>query len=411
MLRHLHSNPIRRRAFFLPAAIVVCLLSTCLSTHAAEDAGVLLEDRFDAGALGWKPVFDDGHWAVEDGEFRLTGDHSVSGRLSPVAPVADAMIEADVRVTDPQRRHNFGFFLRMQDDRTGVAVRYYDALKRLEVLQYNQGRVTPAPSGEKVAFVPGKTYRLKAAIVGDTILAKLYPADAAEPGWQLVEKLRPAIAGQDRRLRRRRHAGRLSQRSDFLGAGGCRAEAQPGRTASAPRRADSRRPGAEGRRHAAGASRQGRSPASGLRSPHRRRGSASVDGKLAVTFGDEQSSIDVLAKDYDGQGYLLRLPEPDAAKKLSLRFEALGKTMQCEARDHAGPALADLHEPAHPLRHRLHPSAAGGDRTARPRHGRRHPLLRGDRRLSGREPLPLDGRGHGADEELSSSATPSWSRR
>jgi len=175
-------KPAAMHLFFACAAAFICIFPA----PAAENDGVLLEENFDAGALGWNPIFDKGLWTVDDGVYRCAAAYSLSGQLSPVKSLADALVETEVRVIDPERRRNFGVFVRMQDNLSGAAVRYYDNGKRLELLKYDSGKASVKQGSSEVAFSPGKWHRLKVAAVSGKILAKLYPSGGDEPEWQFV---------------------------------------------------------------------------------------------------------------------------------------------------------------------------------------------------------------------------------
>ncbi len=324
-----------RQMLFLPCLLVFSYIAVALmpSFACAEDKGVLLEEKFD-NAPAWKHIFDKADWKVVDGEFRCGGDHSVSGRLLPVGPLADVIIEADVRVLDPQRRSNFGFFMRMQDDKSGLAVRHYDSKKHLEVLSYHRGQATTVPGGEKVSIQPGKAYRMKAALVGNMLLAKLYPAGDKEPPWQLVTQYDKGKPGR---------VGIFAEDGSQVGFSNVRVKGGPAIARLKGELAEERKRMTQRLRDELKLEvrveplvfRTDKGPRREIyvRTVFRDK-PYPAEGKLHGTYGDEKIVRTLSPEFHTSRGYPLPLPDPEQgqSKKLTLRFEAdFGKTLTCEA--------------------------------------------------------------------------------
>ncbi len=170
-----------------PSRLIVAAacLGICGLPAPAQNADVLFQDDFDAGDAQWQPYFEAGNWSVTDGVYRGTSPQENSARLAKVSPLADVLVEAEVRVGETGRA-NFGLVLRAQADRSCAVVRYYDREDRLELLRYDRGAVTQVPGkGERLNVRRGRWLRLKAAVSGELVLGKIWPEGQTEPAWQL----------------------------------------------------------------------------------------------------------------------------------------------------------------------------------------------------------------------------------
>lgn len=154
-------------------------------------------DQFAEGDVHWTPYFEEGVWAVRDGAFHTDGEAALSARTAGVNPSPDALIEAEFNAGDGARK-NAGVVLRAHDDGSCVAIRYYDRSDSLEFIPYIGGRPGKIVAGEgKLNLDPARWYRMKAAAVGNVVLAKCWPADAPEPAeWMLRARYRDRRPGK-----------------------------------------------------------------------------------------------------------------------------------------------------------------------------------------------------------------------
>ncbi|GMU22259.1 MAG: hypothetical protein AMXMBFR13_23470 [Phycisphaerae bacterium] len=153
------------------------------AVRAAESA--FLHDPA-AGLEQWTKYLAPGAWKAQDGSLISTEPKATTARLAKIAPVADVLIETEVRTSGPGRRC-FGLVFRAQEGNTCQVARFYDGHDKLELLGYIDGQVKRQVSGtSSLQVLPQTWYHFKAAAVEDQIMAKLWPADdAAEPDWQL----------------------------------------------------------------------------------------------------------------------------------------------------------------------------------------------------------------------------------
>ncbi len=158
------------------------LLLCCASVLVAKSEPVF-QDDFSAGDARWTSYFTEGKWVVEDETLQsLSGDENTA-RLARIDPVRDVMIETRLRVK-PQGRINFGVVLRAESGGSSLVLRYYDRLRSLQILSGRRDSWSASdPASEPVEIRPGQWYRLKAAVVGDLLLSKLWEDGAAEPDW------------------------------------------------------------------------------------------------------------------------------------------------------------------------------------------------------------------------------------
>jgi len=166
------------------AATLSLIATSWYTLCPAEQAAPTLREDFSAGDVRWAPYFSPGEWGVRDDVFRSTGKDENSARLAKLPPVADVMIDTEVRV-GPGNRGNVGLVLRAQEDQTCLVLRYYDRIDSLELLEYVKGKPTQKPGGAgALKLTAGTWYRMKAAVIDDLILGKLWRAAGQEPGWQ-----------------------------------------------------------------------------------------------------------------------------------------------------------------------------------------------------------------------------------
>lgn len=154
-------------------------------------------DQFADGDVHWTPYFEEGVWAVRDGAFHSDGEAALSARMAEVSAAPDALIEVEFNAGDAARR-NAGVVLRAHDDGSCVAIRYYDRSDGLEFIPYIGGRPGKIIAAEgKLGLDSSTWYRMKAAAVGNVVLAKCWPADAPEPAeWMLRARYRDRRPGK-----------------------------------------------------------------------------------------------------------------------------------------------------------------------------------------------------------------------
>jgi hypothetical protein len=113
-----------------------------------------------------------------------------------VEPACDVLIQTEVRFSKDSPRNNFGVVLRAEGERH-LALRYYDRPRALELLQFHGSDWKPV--GKRSAAIEvgaDRWYTLKAAAVGSTVLAKLWPSGEDEPNWQLRVSVDRAQTGR-----------------------------------------------------------------------------------------------------------------------------------------------------------------------------------------------------------------------
>ena len=310
------------------ASMLMGMVLLCVSPTLAQD-GSLFQDDFDAGDARWQPYFDAGKWSVSDGVYRSTSPFENSARLAKTAPIADVLVEAEVRVAAAGRA-NFGLVLRAQDDRSCAVVRYYDRSDKLELLRYAKGAVTQVPGqGEALKLKRGEWYRIKAAVADNVVLAKLWPSAQAEPSWQLQATTPDRRAGgvgliaQDESdvefrnfqvrsgpdvaaMKQGLAAARKDAEKRIRELLALEIEATPLvlRTAQGPMRQILARTVAEGKPE-------------------------SVAGKLSIAFGQTQREYTIKTTDLVNGAYPISLPEPAEPVEVRASFEAsFGKQLE-----------------------------------------------------------------------------------
>ncbi len=305
-------------------SLVLCaaLLAYPVVARAERPDACRFEDDFAAGQRHWRPYFEGGTWSIGGGVLKTHSREENASRVAKLAPMADAWIEVDVRVS-PKTRKNVGLVLRAQDDRTLLALRYYDRYDRLELLTYDKGRVTQIPGhAGKAGLRPGRWYRLAAAAVEDLVFGKIWPVGEAEPPWQVrfrVTHQRPGRVGliaQDQTLAEfknvrvrwgdelkdlrqtleRERQARLERLREKLSL---RVEPTPFvlKTTEAPARRLEVRLEADGKPEP-------------------------VSGELSVAFGTTRRSVSIEPSAFKKGVYRLTVPEPSDPTELKVSFEA-----------------------------------------------------------------------------------------
>ena len=303
----------------LPALCVGFFL-TSMAAYAADDT---FKDDYASGLEQWKPLFSEGAWSAREGVLTSAEPKATTARLARMKPVADAMVETEVRVADTGRR-NFAIVFRARDDGTCHAVRYYDSGDRLELLDFTKGQAQAdkiQASKTKLDLKPGQWYRFKAAAVDDLVVAKIWPSGTAkEPDWQLRAKCPDKQAGligfladdgsrvdfgavriawgADVETMRKRsadeQAARLKQLQNDLKL---QVEITPFvlKSADGPKRRILVRAMLEGKPEP-------------------------VDGKLEASLGAAKQTADLKAAQFEGGAYELLVPEPQDAATLQVSF-------------------------------------------------------------------------------------------
>ncbi|HOW69844.1 MAG TPA: glycoside hydrolase family 38 C-terminal domain-containing protein [Phycisphaerae bacterium] len=310
----------RLRVSFALRAISLGSLVTFASALAADDT---FKDDYSSGLGQWKPLFAEGAWSAREGVLTSAEPKATTARLAKIKPVADAVVETEVRVADNGRR-NFGIVFRATDDGTCHAVRYYDSGDRLELLGFAEGRPLAdriQMSKTKLDLKAGQWYRLKAAAVDDRIVAKIWPSGTAtEPDWQLRAQCPDKRAGL---------VGLLVDDGSRIDFGAVRiawgAEVEAMRKRSAEEQAARlkrlendlklqvditpfvvRSQEGPKRRILVGTLLEGRPEP--------------VDGKLEAVMGAVKRTVDLKAAQFEGGAYELLVPEPQAAATLEVSF-------------------------------------------------------------------------------------------
>ncbi len=314
--------------------LLLAVLATALAASPAAAADDAFKDDFSAGLDRWRVYFAEGMWTAREGVLTSAEPKDTTGRLAQFNATADVLIRTEVRC-DATGRCNFGVILRAQDDGTCFVVRYYDAADALELLAYKAGQVQrQGPASGKLQFAPDRWYRFKAAVVEDLILAKLWPADAAqEPDWQLratCPDRRPGGAG-------------------LLVDDGSRVDFGPVHISSGGEVAALRRQSAQDREARLKSLEAGlqirleetpfvvRSSAG----PHRRLllrtllndKPEPVDGRLELVCGQTRSARDVKTAEFADGAYEVQVPEPAEPTHVGVTFTAsFGKRLTAGVR-------------------------------------------------------------------------------
>lgn len=173
--------------FAVRSVLFCCLiLSPRAFGHASDDARWPLDQ--------WSPIFHESVWSAgTEGSYRVSGTGD-TGRLAPLEPSANGMIEARIRVEE-RGGSSPGVILRGTQDHRAVVVRFDDRAGSFQMIIYRAGRIVDyESSADRISFKPGKWYQMKAALIDGVVLAKLWQEEQDEPDWQLhidVENRRP----------------------------------------------------------------------------------------------------------------------------------------------------------------------------------------------------------------------------
>lgn len=158
----------------------------CARAHQSRPS---FQDHFSASSGSWRSYLSPGKWSVVDGVLRKL-DAPDRARLAQIEPAADVLIETEVRVSATGRRC-FGVVMRGREDGTCLVLRYYDGTNALQLLSYDAGAARLSASGPAGMTVePGKWYRMKAVVIGDQFLGKIWPSTENEPSWQMRSKVK-----------------------------------------------------------------------------------------------------------------------------------------------------------------------------------------------------------------------------
>lgn len=164
---------------------------------AAQEPPVAFQDDFADGERQWDSYLDGGKWIVQDGTWRTASTVDHAAQLARMEPAADVLFQADFSLKESIPR-NFGIVLRAQADHRCIVLRYHDITESLRLLSVTGGRPKPMDCNvtAKLRLELGAWYTIKAAAVGEAIVAKMWPAEQKEPGWQFRAAAPIAEAGR-----------------------------------------------------------------------------------------------------------------------------------------------------------------------------------------------------------------------
>ena len=132
--------------------------------------------------------------SVGDGLLNRLGTASDNRLMAAIEPVADVFAAGEFRLEESQRRV-FGIAVRTAGDEY-LLVRYYDRPRALEVLAFDGGEWKQVGQRGPVTSVEaGVWYRLEVAVCGDELRARLWPAAAERPAWQVATEVPEYAAG------------------------------------------------------------------------------------------------------------------------------------------------------------------------------------------------------------------------
>lgn len=174
-----------------------CLLVfivSLLGKSSAEDLS-FLDDFSKTKTPAWKSFLDPGEWLIEGGFLTWTKSRN-SVCLVPAEPSRDAVIQTTVRV-GPKGRSCFGLVLRGRSPNTALVIRYYDQTDSLELLHFENHKIIRATNDRRrLHYRRDRAYAMKAAVVGDQLMAKLWPQGGPEPGWQFRTTVSDLLPGK-----------------------------------------------------------------------------------------------------------------------------------------------------------------------------------------------------------------------
>ncbi len=313
------------RSIALCTAVAAVTLLSATSALAGEYETAFSEPG------GWEPYFDGEGWALADGQYRYEGDARYAGRLAPVAPVADVVVEAVFQVGDTDRR-NVGVLLRARDEHSCIAVRYYDRCDCLEIIPYTGGQHGGIVRHDaKLDMQSGAWYHVKAAAVDDAVVAKVWQEGDAEPDWQAALWDADTTAGG---VGVHIHDGAHAAFRMFRAVWGGELAPIPA-TVDAMRQARIERLHKRLRLEVEVTPFVHRHPVTPRREVRIRtvseEGVHPVSGRLDFTLGDDSDWWKVEAAEFFGDAFKLFLPEPAAATPLTMTYEtALGRKLTWE---------------------------------------------------------------------------------
>jgi len=183
------------------------LTAAIFNSAFAGEEGLIFSDDFNADSGRWTSLFAPGNWIIKEGTLGYKAKED-SAFIAKTKPVADFVLEAEIKVPSSSARKCFGAILRTQTDGSSIILRYYDRSSLFEVLSYDQGKhlteydvlmaITKEHQG-KIAFQKNRWYKLKIAVCGYKLYASLWPTEAPQPpGWQFESNVilnKPGQAG------------------------------------------------------------------------------------------------------------------------------------------------------------------------------------------------------------------------
>ncbi|MBN2375140.1 MAG: hypothetical protein JXD22_01970 [Sedimentisphaerales bacterium] len=175
---------------------MVFFLCWAIPTRAQSLANSFRDD-FSKDLSSWQSPLGKGDWFIGDKVLHAKGDLENPPYFIKIQPVANVVFETTLRVEGAGRR-NVGIILRAQEDKSCIAVRFYDAESTLELLQYEKDQIVRLQRGStKVELNTGQWYRMKVVAYESMIMAKIWPAGESEPEkWQLQVKVNDQRPGK-----------------------------------------------------------------------------------------------------------------------------------------------------------------------------------------------------------------------
>ncbi len=169
--------------------VIVAIGAANLGQASPACASDLL-DQIDAAEFGaqWLSYQNEGAWQVHDGMLTASGDDDAV-RLAPAGEAGDAVVEMRFKIGDSPRQC-LGIALRARDDGQFLVVRYYDQ-QRLQILAYNAFVPQLAHQAPMPGVSPREWHRMKAAVIGDVVAAKVWKDGSDEPAWQIMAHISP----------------------------------------------------------------------------------------------------------------------------------------------------------------------------------------------------------------------------
>jgi len=153
------------------------------------------DDFSSRGADRWEASGSGDTWHTGNGVLRCVTDEQAEIILAATEPMPEAVVRVDFRLLGGRRR-NVSLVFGATDLENYSAIRRYDVKNWLERLRFVNGEALRvggnhwlAESGEGSATVPdGAWYTMEVGVVGDLLLARLWPRGEAEPEWMLHAK-------------------------------------------------------------------------------------------------------------------------------------------------------------------------------------------------------------------------------